>query len=268
MKVGVIGIGVVGGAVYKGFQQLGSLVVSAYDKYKPEFNDVPGVISSDVIFICVPTATDVDGKQDLAPLEETMQMLKFNNFKGVAVVKSTVLPGTTRRLSESTGLKRVCHNPEFLTAARPFEDFMNQESILISGDIQDSALVADVYCIAGFDFHSVLRFEKLEVTETAKYMHNLFLSVKVSFCNEIYDSCQMLDVKYNDVLIATTSINQIGAGHTRVPGPDGARGFSGMCFPKDTSAFLRFMKENNLPCEILEAAVTQNKRIRPDAYNK
>ena len=33
--------------------------------------------------------------------------------------------------------------------------------------------------------------------------------------------------------------NRIGKSHMMVPGPDRKYGFGGMCFPKDTSAFVK-----------------------------
>lgn len=46
--------------------------------------------------------------------------------------------------------------------------------------------------------------------------------------------------------------------HTRVPGPDGRKGFGGTCFPKDTSSLLYDMKKNNMKSFILGSVIARN----------
>jgi UDP-glucose 6-dehydrogenase len=48
----------------------------------------------------------------------------------------------------------------------------------------------------------------------------------------------------------------------QVPGPDGAMGFGGMCFPKDTAALLKWAEENGQSLEVLNAAVKKNTLLR------
>jgi UDPglucose 6-dehydrogenase len=258
--IGVIGIGVVGHAVYQGFKQA-KMQVFAYDKYKPEFNELSKMFSARVIFVCVPTPT-VNGRQDLTALEDTFQMLSDIGFKGVICVKSTVLPGTTQKLSAKYDLVKVVHNPEFLTAAKPFEDFMNQPAVVLGGHPNYTLDVANAYRRAGFT--NIVELPEARASELVKYMHNLFLSVKVSFLNEFYDACESMKVDYELVRHVTTIFGGIGHGHTMVPGPDGKRGFGGMCFPKDTEAFSTFAKDRGVKMDVLEAAIIGNKRRRDD----
>jgi UDPglucose 6-dehydrogenase len=257
--IGVIGCGVVGGAVANGFEDR-DFRVSRFDKYKQEHDELSGCIAAEAIFVCVPTPTLEDGTQDIDALEEVLALLKGNQYAGVIVVKSTVLPGTTERLARKYRFSKVCHNPEFLTAAKPLEDFMNQPCILVGSKHHESAIrVGEIYYAAGFT--PIMVCQDSAVTEMAKYMHNLHLATKVSFANEIYEVCGQLGVDYDYVARAAMSIGKIGESHLRVPGPDGF-GFSGMCFPKDTSAFLRFAEGFGLPVEVLSATVNGNLRRR------
>ena len=52
MNVGIIGIGVVGGAIRHGFEKLGHNVVVHDVKHKTKIEDV---IDTDIVFVCVPT---------------------------------------------------------------------------------------------------------------------------------------------------------------------------------------------------------------------
>lgn len=262
-SIGVIGCGVVGLAVAQGFESRG-LTVYKYDKFKNEFHDLPQIFNASVIFVCVPTPTGDDDTQDLSALRETMALLRDNRFDGVVCVKSTVLPGMTELCAKEYGIKRICHNPEFLTAAKPFEDFMAQPAILIGGETIPAGIVAGIYQVAGFSNIRVLPTARN--TELAKYMHNLFLSAKVSFFNEMYDACRMFNVNYEETLEGALAIGQIGRGHTKVPGPDGERGFGGMCFTKDTTAFLSLCQDMDLHVPMLHATVESNVLRRPYLY--
>jgi UDPglucose 6-dehydrogenase len=48
----------------------------------------------------------------------------------------------------------------------------------------------------------------------------------------------------------------------QVPGPDGKRGYGGMCFPKDTKAFANYARSQGKPLKLLEKAIELNEGIR------
>ena len=67
---------------------------------------IEDVLTTDVCFICVPTPSTEDGSCDVSVVEEVVQQLHDNNYKGIIAIKSTVKPGTTQRLIEKyTDLK-------------------------------------------------------------------------------------------------------------------------------------------------------------------
>ncbi len=167
-----------------------------------------------------------------------------------------MLPGTCAYLTELHGL-RVVHNPEFLTAARPLEDFKQEKVRLLGGDYEDCARVWRV--LAQLNSASCFEwYEDTTVTELAKYMHNTFLAVKVGFCNEIYGLCEQLGIEYDQVRAGAIAAGGIGPGHTAVPGPDGSRGFGGACFPKDTAALVLFANNRGVPTPVLFGAILGN----------
>jgi UDP-glucose 6-dehydrogenase len=156
--------------------------------------------------------------------------LRENKWSGIAVIKSTVLPGTCDELQSQFPELSLCHNPEFLTEARAYEDFCNQSSILIGG--AKAQEVADLYMM--YFNVPVLTSASMRTTELAKYMHNVLLSVKVGWCNEFYHLCQFMEADYGSVRDMAVSVGVIGASHTRVPGPDGKFGFGGACLVPGT----------------------------------
>lgn len=266
MFIGVIGVGVVGGAVLKAFSESrNSFEVVGYDIKGEHCSEDAWrriVSLADIAFVCAPSPT-VDGRQDISAVNDVMARLAESNFRGVVCLKSTVLPGTTDRLAKETGL-RICHNPEFLTAAKPYEDFINQQAIIVGGCKGDTEVVKKAYekLFSPFDIPCYC-YDSPMITEIAKYMRNNYLAVKVAFANEFYALCEMVGCDYDTVKQAMLSQGGVEQGHWKVPGPDGKKGYSGMCLPKDARAMLFFMEYNGLPHNIIKAAEKLNSALRP-----
>jgi len=61
--------------------------------------------------------------------------------------------------------------------------------------------------------------EHSSVTETAKYMRNAMLAVRVGVCNEFESFCNTQNIDYESVRQLVISDPRIGPAHTKVPGP-------------------------------------------------
>ena len=96
-KVGVIGNGFVGEAISFAFSSVSDLYVYDTDPLK-SINDLESLHTCDFVFICVPTPMFKDGSQDLSYVESAFEKA---TSKPVYILKSTVLPGTTNRLSKN-----------------------------------------------------------------------------------------------------------------------------------------------------------------------
>lgn len=257
VTIGVIGVGVVGGALVKCFEKAKFPIVK-YDTGKDigSLADIVGF--ADIVFVSVPTPTRPDGLQDRTAIMSTLHRLAQLKYKGIVVIKSTIVPGTMDTYAAQFPELILCHNPEFLTEANADKDFMEQEAILLSGpDGWVTQKVIDAYSDALPDAF-IACYDDYKVTESAKYLHNCFLATKVSFMNQFFDYCNMKGVNYADVVTAASSQAKLGSSHLMVPGPDGKRGFGGMCFPKDTSALLK----DGPALSILREAIQYNRSVR------
>ena len=94
MNVGIIGIGVVGGAIRHGFEKLGHNVVVHDVKHKTKIEDV---IDTDIVFVCVPTPSAPNGDCDTSIVESVVRELADLKYDGIVCIKSTVKPGTTEK---------------------------------------------------------------------------------------------------------------------------------------------------------------------------
>lgn len=257
MNIGVVGLGVVGGAVYKFFMGNNIERVFGYDVLANKTIDsMQDTLTSDVLFLCLPSETKhVGGKnvQDLNALIAVLKYLSEMHYAGVVCIKTTTLPGVCKQLQESFDNLKITHNPEFLTAAKLYDDFCNQPEVMISGE--HAHVVAEAYKPY---FELVYTVPSTTTTELAKYMHNCFLATKVMFCNEFYHLCVACGEDYNAVKFLTEGQGGLGKGHTKVPGPDGRFGYSGQSFPKDTLVLQQFMADNNIYREIIDAVCETN----------
>lgn len=280
--IAVIGQGFVGGSLSTVFSEKGFNVI-AYDKAGKIANGVsehrPSSIKdlvdisesqkdfSGIYFVCLPTPMFEDGSADLSIVNEVLDQLAEISGKRIAVVKSTVPPGSTESWNkkyENSEL-RVVFNPEFLTERTALEDMRNQDRIILGGPRPWINQVKQIFRIA---FSNVPIVKTSSTTaEMIKYLTNNFLTVKVAFANEMAQICEALDasglnVDYDKVVEYASYDERVGKSHWNVPGPDGYRGYGGHCFPKDINAMISVAKKNGVDPKILIAAWEKNLEVR------
>ena len=276
MSIGVIGMGVIGTAFYEGMKHAHD--VFTYDKFKSESSNLLmmcklenaiGTMVTSVhgpIFISVPTPMNVDGSCNTTIVEDVCKELNDAagqfGYKKIVVIRSTVPPGTTQKLSEKYPLLSFVFNPEFLTEANAFEDFKNQTRIILGGDLDATASVEEVYHFA-YPNTPIHRCRSIEA-EMIKYMANCFLATKVSFANEMYQICDKIGARYDKVVELATLDKRLGTSHWQVPGPDGHFGFGLTCFPKDINALITLSEQLGIEPKILKAAWEKNLKVRPE----
>ena len=262
MRVGIVGQGFVGSAVYEGFKK--HYPVETYDKFKKSSCQSLEELCSktDFIFICLPTPMNRDGSCDLRVVEGVISEIDSFGYEKILILKSTVPPGTTAALNNYYKNVKIVFNPEFLTEANHLEDFKSQNRIIIGGPRPYSTKVKTLFKKA-FSTIPIIKTHST-IAETVKYFLNCLLATKVSFANEIKSYCDLIGVDYDKVVEYALYDERIGKTHLHVPGPDGKPGFGGSCFPKDINALIYEMEKQNLNPIILKAIWDQNLRLRPE----
>jgi UDPglucose 6-dehydrogenase len=269
MKIGIVGQGFVGNAVRIGFES--HFDVLTYDKYqetKTNSTLEEIVLNCKVIFSCLPTPmTRETGAAHLGIVESVLAELNYiaqvNDRKPIVVVKSTVPPGSCQHWHDRFKNIIVSFNPEFLTEANAIKDFLTQDRVVLGRDEKDDISDLEHIFILAFP-GAQQRILSLTDAEMVKYVANCLLTVKVSFANEIYDICEKTGADYNAVIDVATMDKRLGNSHWMVPGPDGHRGFSGSCFPKDINALRAFAKSVNVSTPTMDGAWEKNLEVRPE----
>ncbi len=266
--IGIIGYGYVGHSVEYGFvdydRQRGfepKHKALIYDKYKKMQNLSDVLEESDIIFVCLPTPYDEDHLRiDLSIYDDVMSEIcpKIAAKGKVIVIKSTVVPGTTRRYAEMYPEVPFSMNPEFLTEANYLQDFVNPDRIVIGADNDWAAQkVIDLYRTC-FPSATIIRMSTV-AAEIVKYQANVMLAVKVALSNVFYDICHAENVNYDDIKKAVALDKRIGDSHLDVTSE---RGFGGKCFPKDLGAIIGCCRELGVDARVLEEIHAYNLRIR------
>ncbi len=259
-KIGIIGLGFVGGAIKASVDWGDNLwvVVDPAKGFNATYQDLKE--QTEGVFVCVPTPMGDDGVCDTSYLENVLENLKAVNYDGVIISKCTAPPSVYEKLNKDH--PNLVHAPEFLTAANANRDYVNGTFSIIGGRV--SAYIREAERIIRVTQPNLNNVMHCTISEAAlaKYTINSFLATKVAFMNEIYEIASAAGMDYNTVARMVTLDTRIGATHMQVPGPDGSFGFGGACFPKDTSALLKYAETLNQTPMVLDAAVKKNTLLR------
>ena len=269
VKIGIIGKGFVGSAVAHGFSHQTSYGanIKIYD-VNPERsqNTLDETVNdSDFIFLSVPTPSDSEGNMDLSIVDNALHEINQvnKNSSNIVLLRSTVVPGTTKMFQEKFPNLRFVFNPEFLTERSAAFDFINQTRVILGGKIEYTSLVKKLYQDRFGSFLPVVQ-TNFQTAELIKYMNNLFFATKVSFLNEMKLLADKIDVDWDKAVEGFVLDGRIGHSHLSVPGPDGRFGFGGSCFPKDIQALISFADDNDIDMKVLKGAWETNLTVRPE----
>ena len=271
-KIGIFGNGFVGSAVQFGFPPSTGCdcEVRVYDKDPLKSVDTieETVNKSDFIFLSVPTPSNKDGSMNLDIVEQALQDISEVNERddNVVLLRSTVVPGTTRKLQSKYTKLNIVFNPEFLTERSAKYDFINQSRIIVGGGeghAFEVGATADLFRWRFGDSVSIIETD-WETAELIKYMSNCFFTTKISYMNEMYQLANKCEADWEVVLDGFFRDGRVGHSHMNVPGHDGKFGFGGSCFPKDIQAILHFGESLGLNLNTIKGAWKTNLEVRPE----
>ena len=264
MKIGIIGQGFVGNAVYQKFKNYFDILTYDIDETKcnSDFHYIKK--GCDTIFLCLPTPMYEDGTCNTSIVEIMLSQINGYgpNKSYDIVIKSTVPPGTTEEWNERFKKLNIVFNPEFLTEANAVSDYENQSRIILGGPRPATTRLKRIFTKVFPKAHIIKKGSRH--AEMVKYVTNAFLATKVSFANEMYQVCQALDIDYDKVIEYAQHDDRLGTSHWAVPGPDGDFGYGGHCFPKDVKALISLANKYSLDPKILNAVDSKNDDVRND----
>lgn len=254
MKIGVVGLGVVGSAIQQVFSQRGH-TVPGYD-IKNSDTCIDDVIDTECVFVCVPTNLNNHGQCDVSQVQQVIDQLAQRNYTGTVVIKSTVIPGTTQQLIEHYSKLKICFVPEFLRERHAVDDFVNDQQVLIVGSEQADVVATMSRVHAKFSAE-IMQIHPTEA-ELAKYFSNCINALHIIFANAVFEMSQHLGANYNNVLAASVTRPNV-ASRAYLECSADQRGYGGRCLPKDLQAFAEFVKNHQPNIRLFDAVIQDNK---------
>jgi len=240
MKIGSIGRGMVGEAIYQGLVDLGNTMTYYDPKFKN--NKMEDIINTDVVFIAVPTIPNENNECDLTILIKVLDDLTELNYKGVICIKSTITPGTTQNMIVKYQNENICFCPEFLRERCAYEDFIKNNKICIVGTISHDVfeIIKQIHLPICQEFKMVKPIE----AELTKYMQNVYNTYRILFANGFYEVCKFNGVEYNSIIDSLLIRKELDEKYMRCS--EELRGPSGPCLVKDSLAFNEYVKKLDL----------------------
>ena len=231
------------------------------------------VARSEVSLIAVGTPF-ANGAIDLSAVRTVAQQigaaLRGRSGYHVAVVKSTVVPGTTENvvlpiLEAASGKKAgidfgVGMNPEFLTEGEAVSDFLSPDRIVLGG-LDDRSVDTMAAAYDSFRDVPIIRTNP-RTAEMIKYASNTLLATMISLSNELANLAARLggiDIAavMEGVHLSRYLTTEAGEGkQTTAPLASflyPGCGYGGSCLPKDTKALISQGVELGAAMRVLEA---------------
>ncbi|MCI0533289.1 hypothetical protein L0Y49_03675 [bacterium] len=236
--IGFIGQGWIGKHYADNYEARGFSVVR-YSKEESYRANRDRLIQCDIILIAVPTPTLPTGFDDSILWEVAGIVPKGKT----AVIKSTVIPGTTERLQEAFPDIFILHSPEFLSEATARHDVENpaRNIVGIPKESEEHRRRAKIFLETLPEAPYTLLCRSKE-SEFIKYTNNTFLYTKVVYMNLLYDLAEKLGIPWAVIREAMANEPWIGNMHID-PVHNGGRGAGGDCYIKDFAAFKNFFME-------------------------
>ncbi|MGP1627337.1 MAG: hypothetical protein ACTTG7_04715 [Aggregatibacter segnis] len=250
MKVGIIGYGHVGQAMHQLFKN-----AVIFDLHK-NIGSMVDINLCDTAFICVPTPMNADGSCHTDIVENVIKWCECP----LLIIRSTVPVGFTNKMVEKYQ-KYIVFQPEYYgeTVSHPFANLSERQWLAFGGTKQAIHLAIKTYQQVINSNVRIYQAQSNEV-EMAKYMENVYLATKVTFCNEFYRLCQNMGVDYHQVREIWTADPRIGTSHTFVY--EDNLGYGGSCLPKDIASIKNQAECIGCDMTLIDAVIETNARLK------
>jgi UDP-glucose 6-dehydrogenase len=247
---------------------------------------------ADLIFVSVNTPcleAGMDLSQVYGVADTIGKLLGGSTRQRMVVLRSTVLPGTTRKFAaivcERMGNENpnlfICYNPEFLEGRNSLRDFLNPTRMIIGSDRdsratgieqqEDPAGLLEEFWLK-FLFTSPLassnsrnsqitcNFYRTDTVtaEMVKLANNAALANLISFYNQMALICEKLNIDSDKVAELISMDPRIATKY----GTKTRLAYDGKCLPKDLASLLEFGRGLDVDVRLLGAIREINEQIK------
>ncbi len=230
LTIGCIGQGYVGKNYADDLEDRGYQVIR-YALEEPYINNRDSIAGCDIVFIGVPTPTTAEGFDD-SIVRAAIELVGVGK---TAVIKSTIVPGTTLRLQKAFPDRTVLYSPEFLSETTARADVRHPFASIVGvahPEIHQKEAERVLAILPAAPFSRVMTSTEAELF---KYAHNSSGYVQIVFFNLLYDLTKELGQSWDTVASAIAADPYISNRYAQ-PVHKSGRGAGGHCFIKDFAA--------------------------------
>jgi UDPglucose 6-dehydrogenase len=203
----------------------------------------------------------------------SVNLKKTNKDYHLIVLSSTVLPGTILkliRLVEKISGKKYgkefgfSYVPDFVKLGNVIKDFLNPEFFLIGANNTEDIIRTQSIWSGFHQNNAPKKILSLEEAEIAKVALNAFIVNKITFANFLGQLCDgMNNVNVHNITETIGLDKRISPYFFGYGTP-----YGGTCFPRDTSAFIKFAENRGRNAKHLKFADEVNESLHEDLLRK
>ncbi len=222
-------------------------------------------LSSEIVFLCLPTPQGEDGSADLKYIMGVSEQLAHifteagNGEYKIVVNKSTVPVGTAGKVAAifaAAGATNVdvVSNPEFLREGFAVDDFMRPDRIVLGASsaaaMEKMKILYEPFVRQG---NPIIEMN-IQSAEVTKYAANSYLAMRITYMNELANFCERVGADVDIVRKGMGTDQRIGKRFLFA-----GIGYGGSCFPKDVNALIKTSEEAQAPMQLLKVVDLVNK---------
>jgi UDPglucose 6-dehydrogenase len=257
LRVGVIGLGRVGQSVRELFAPHADVV--GWDQKDRLPYPAPELARCDFAVVCVDTPTGADGRADISAVAAATRALPCARV----LLKSTVPPGTTAQLSDTSG-RPICFWPEYVGESSYFNPHFPSHIdeipfVIIGGPEAERRWYIDRLLPVLGPTKTYFQCSSTEA-ELIKYAENSYFATKITFVNEFRRICEAFGTDWHTVREGWLLDPRVEPMHTAAFEQE--PGFGGRCLPKDVQAIVTAAADRDYEASLLAEVLASNQRFR------
>ncbi|HUO50636.1 MAG TPA: hypothetical protein VMU25_03705 [Candidatus Paceibacterota bacterium] len=243
-QIGFIGQGWIGQNYATDFENRGYKTIR-YALEEPYRQNESKIKDADIVFVAVPTPTTPKGFDDSI----VRAVLKHIGEGKIAVIKSTLKPGTTQALQKKYPKIFVMHSPEFLSRGTASYDASHPIENIIGIPVENDVYREKAQFVISVLPEAHASIVPAQTAEFFKYVHNTSLFARGIYMNLLYDMAQKLRIDWaqiKDLIVHDPMIafqDPVVAKWHIEPNHSSGRGIGGDCHIKDFETMVRLFKD-------------------------